>query len=130
MIAQAQQRDAEARQKRRAGSQWHFQAGVELVANGLRALSPIWAGPTRPWPSSAARAHRAGLSSAKVSVILSPARCGRSAAMAVTAMADAGKAVTGFLTDSVDVAGDFEAGMLNFQAVAGKGRHGRAGKVL
>ena len=26
-----------------------------------------------------------------------------------------------FLTDSVDVAGDFEAGMLNFQAVAGKG---------
>ena len=42
-------------------------------------------------------------------------------AMAVTAMADAGKAVTGFLTDSVDVAGDFEARMLNFQAVAGKG---------
>ena len=42
-------------------------------------------------------------------------------ALAVNAMADAGKAVAGFLTDSVDVAGDFEAGMLNFQAVAGKG---------
>lgn len=40
--------------------------------------------------------------------------------LAVDAMAQASKATIGFLKDSVSVAGDFQQGMLNFQAVAGK----------
>lgn len=40
--------------------------------------------------------------------------------IAVDAFAQAARATVGFLKDSVDLAGDFEAGMLGFQAVAGK----------
>jgi TP901 family phage tail tape measure protein len=41
--------------------------------------------------------------------------------MAIDAFAQAAKATAAFVGDSVKVAGDFEAGMLRFQAVAGKG---------
>lgn len=42
-------------------------------------------------------------------------------AIAVNALADAAKAVAGFVGDSVKVAGDFEQGMNKFAVVAGKG---------
>ena len=41
-------------------------------------------------------------------------------AMAVNALGQAASAVGGFLKDSISVAGDFQSGMLEFQAVAGK----------
>jgi len=41
--------------------------------------------------------------------------------LGVEALLKAGQAVAGFVKDSVSVAGDFEAGMHKFQAVAGKG---------
>lgn len=40
--------------------------------------------------------------------------------IAVDALAQAAKATAAFVGDSINLAGDFEAGMLNFQAVAGK----------
>lgn len=40
--------------------------------------------------------------------------------IAVDALAKAGQAVAGFLSDSVSVAGNFQAGMQEFQSVAGK----------
>lgn len=40
--------------------------------------------------------------------------------LGIEALMKAGQAVTGFVKDSVSVAGDFQAGMLEFQAVAGK----------
>jgi TP901 family phage tail tape measure protein len=42
-------------------------------------------------------------------------------ALAVNALGQAAKAIGSFVADSVNVAGDFEAGMNKFQAVAGKG---------
>lgn len=42
-------------------------------------------------------------------------------ALAVNALGQAAQAVGGFLKDSVSAAGDFQSGMLEFQAVAGKG---------
>jgi TP901 family phage tail tape measure protein len=40
--------------------------------------------------------------------------------MATNAMADAARATAAFVTDSIGLAGDFEAGMLQFQSVAGR----------
>jgi hypothetical protein len=40
--------------------------------------------------------------------------------MATQAFVQAAKATAAFVGDSINLAGDFEAGMLNFQAIAGK----------
>lgn len=95
------------------------QTGVELVAKGLSAfLGALNEGNT------AVKGFVKGTSEASVSsrafgeIITGALR--QVGAMAVNALGQATRAVTGFVKDSLGLAGDFESGMLQFQSVAGK----------
>ena len=95
-------------------------AGVQLVAEGLSAFE-----------SGMGRADKAvqdfGQSGAKAGgafdkgfgdVVTGALR--QVGALGVEALLKAGQAVAGFVKDSIGLAGDFQSGMLEFQAVAGK----------
>lgn len=97
------------------------QAGVELVANGLSGFVTDMGRANTAVAEFGSKGAASGNLFARGFGEIVTGALRQVGAMAVNAMADAGKAVAGFLTESVDVAGDFEAGMLNFQAVAGKG---------
>lgn len=94
--------------------------GVQLVAEGAAAFVADMgraSGAVTGFGSTAQ--HSVGGISAFQQVAIGALR--QIGTIAVDALGQAAEAVGSFLKDSVDVAGDFEAGMNKFQAVAGKG---------
>lgn len=93
-------------------------AGVQLVAEGAGAFFGDMnkaAGAVNDFSSATGSA--AGKIDGSSQVMIGALReVGR---IAVSAFLEAGKAVVGFVSDSINVAGDFEAGMNRFAAVAG-----------
>ena len=94
--------------------------GVELVAEGTAAfLSDMGRADQAVAGFGTAAQHGVGGISAFQQVAIGALR--EIGTIAVDALGQAAKAIGGFVADSVNVAGDFEAGMNKFQAVAGKG---------
>lgn len=95
-------------------------AGVELVAEGLNefvaALDKATAAVNRfgEQGSSGGKQFESGFGKVVTGALRKVGELG------VEALLKAGQAVAGFVSDSIGLAGDFQAGMLEFQAVAGK----------
>jgi TP901 family phage tail tape measure protein len=95
------------------------QSGVQLIAMGGDVYITTLANATKATHGFVdATEQGGGKVSAAGQVMIGALR--QIGTIAVDAFAAAGKATLSFVKDSIGVAGDFEAGMLNFQSVAGK----------
>lgn len=95
------------------------QAGVQLIAQGADAYNADLKNATNATNTFVDSTEQGGgrVSGASQIMIGALRQLGT---IAVDAFMQAGKAAVAFVGDSIKVAGDFEQGMLNFQAVAGK----------
>lgn len=89
-----------------------FASDAELAAAGIEKIGPAARG-----AGDAARGAGHDFSAFGEIVTGALRKVGE---LAVESLLKAGQAVAGFVNDSIGLAGDFEAGMLEFQAVAGK----------
>lgn len=95
------------------------QSGVQLIAQGADAYNADLKNATNATNTFVDSTEQGGgrVSGASQIMIGALRQLGT---IAVDAFMQAGKAAVAFVGDSIKVAGDFEQGMLNFQAVAGK----------
>lgn len=94
------------------------QAGVQLVAQGAAAFGADMSKASGAVNQFSSDTNRAAGQTTGASQIMTGA-LRHIGTIAVDAFMQAGKAVVGFVTDSIGVAGDFEAGMNQFSAVVG-----------
>src|SRR6188768_216712 len=95
------------------------QAGVQLIAQGADAYNADLKnamGATNSFVDATEKGG--GRVSGAGQVMIGALR--QVGSIAVEAFAKAARATAEFIGDSISLAGDFESGMLNFQAVAGK----------
>jgi TP901 family phage tail tape measure protein len=95
------------------------QAGVQLIAQGASAFDADMKSATKATNDFVDGTEKGGgrVSAASQMMIGGLRELG---SMATQAFVQAAKATAAFVGDSINLAGDFEAGMLNFQAIAGK----------
>lgn len=96
-------------------------AGVELVADGLASFTGDMGKANSAVAAFGSTGQRAGGMFARGFGEIVTGALRQVGAAAVEFAAQGAKAVGDFLTDAVSQAGDFEQGMLEFQAIAGKG---------
>lgn len=95
------------------------QAGVQLIAQGASAYFGDLKSATNATNTFVDATDKGSGKVSKAGEIMTGA-LRHIGTIAVDALAQAAKATAAFVGDSIGLAGDFEAGMLNFQAVAGK----------
>src|SRR6185369_13566227 len=95
-------------------------AGVELVANGLSGFVSDMGKANSAVSGFGETGQKSGSMFSKGFGEVITGALRQVGALAVDALGKAAQATGKFLTDSIGLAGDFQAGMLEFQAVAGK----------